>query len=232
MNSKTIMFKIFACVFSVMVLCPACFAARLGDTVNTLSGMLKIDIFMEEGIENTDVVGIPENAKDITCEELLVRCLNGASYGTLYQGDRLAKLWIYKSGKGSYVRVSSYETEPYPVSESPQQINTGYGGPPAPVPTVNQSGTRLNKDIRTTGTGYSYKETSFGYRQPVFNTRIISDAFSSMKNSHARINEGMNTDSGVSGYLDRKHAALLDEHNSSSAMMNHLKATSAIKRTK
>lgn len=232
MDVKIIPSTICAYVLLLMVSSPHCLAARLGDTVDTLSGMLKIDVFMEEGIENTDVVGVPENAKDIADEELLRRSLNGASYGTLYRGDTIEKLWIYKSGKGSYVRVSSYETQPYPVSTGPRQTNTGFRSPTSSVSVLKHSGTRLNKDITTTRTGYSYKETSFGYKKPVFNTRLVGDAFSAMRNGHARISEGMNVDSGVPGYLERKQAALRDEHRSRSAMMNHVKATSATHKTR
>lgn len=209
-----------------MVLSPACYAAQLGNTLNALSGMLKIDVFMEEGIETTEVVGMPKTINNIPSEELVKRCLNGVSYGTLYEGDRIAKLWVYKSGKCAFVRISSYDTDynPVPADGYPETTaDTRYGTTKSPLRAPPEM---FDRKTRTTKSGYSYKENSFGYRQPVFNTHSIKNSFSKIKNRPALNLAGASSNSGASDYLARKQMALEEERNSRSAMMNHLKSQS------
>jgi hypothetical protein len=221
---------LFSCIGLVLCSAGVCSAARLNSTLQSLSSLLKIEILVEDGIGEEYAASIPENAGSIDPENLIRQALNGFSYGVLYNNEKISKIWVYKSGKNSFVRISSSEPEHQHVFTNENAAMPGMVKSPVVNNPLRAPPRDYKKGIRTTRSGRRYVETSFGYRKPVFNTPSFKKR---AHNPRERSGMGINTSeksSGRTDYLARRDIMQRDALLSKSVMMNNIKVNTTAKK--
>lgn len=230
MFRQQLLIILFSCIGLILFSAGTCPAARLDSTLKYLSGLLNVEIFVEEGIGEEYAVSIPDDAGSIDTENLIRQALNGFSYGVLYNNEKISKIWVYKRGKNSIVRISSYEHDHQHVFTNDNLNMPGVVKSPVVKNPLRAPPNDYKKGIRTTRTGHRYVETSFGYRKPVFNTHSLRNRG---HNPRYHSGTGMNAfkkSPGKTDYLARRDKMQQDALLSRSAMMSDIKVNTTAKK--
>jgi len=185
------------------------------DTLKTIGNTLNIEIFMEDDITGDEGNPLPGDINSIDPKVVLERALMGYSYAVLFDNDRISKVWVYKKGKGPFVRVSQPE----------EGIETGSDiGINAPIPVSGGGRTNAitrappvityDRGVKKSHTGIYYKKNAFGYKKPMLSPI-------SAKNNPSLINSGSYT---YKAFKENKQKAEQDKLMSQTAMMRQLRA--------
>lgn len=188
--------------------------ATMEDTMEDLGSYFGIEIFMEEGIAGDKGI-LPRT--DITAAApkiVLKKMLKKYSYAILFDNDQISKVWVYKNGTGSFIRMSGPK-EAYRQSSQDIQASTlalKNTGTINSAPKTGASGfIARDKGVTRTRSGMYYRKNSFGYKQPVFSPISI-------KNNPSWTQSGT-----YKAFKENKQKAEQDKLMSQAAMMRHLK---------
>ncbi|MEA3222931.1 MAG: hypothetical protein U9P49_07185, partial [Thermodesulfobacteriota bacterium] len=184
------------------------------DTLRTIGNTLNIEVFMEDDITRDDGNPLPGDINSIDPRVVLERVLKGYSYAVLFDDATPSKVWVYKKGKGPFVRVSQLE----------EGIETGADiSINAPIPvsgggktnTITRASPVITYDrgVKKSRTGINYKKNAFGYKKP-----ILSPI--SAKNNPSLIHSGAYT---YKAFKKNKEKAEQDKLMSQTAMMRQLR---------
>ncbi len=143
-------------------------AMTMSAKLDQLSNILNAEIFVEETIAGVEAGGLPKNAESLSQEDLIRRSLAGYSISTMYKGDKIARLWVYKSGTGKYTRIASRHNPPA-LKTPPQPALAGKAGPSIKKSAANTLVRPISYDrgVKRSIHGYSYKTNAFGFNTPV-----------------------------------------------------------------
>lgn len=198
-------------------------ARTLSDTLTSLSNALNIDVYYEEDLGDAPAAPSPA---DPSASDYLGRCLKGYSHAVLFDGEDISAVWVYRTGKRSYKRIS------------PQNTGTNHvftnASPPSPADTTRMHARRPDPSGSLAGVssltrGRAGPTNAFGMHRPRLSPRAFSNRLG-LSSGHTRPQPALSS-GGASPiqYLRRQQETREDRRLADSAMLAHQKALSTKK---
>jgi hypothetical protein len=186
-------------VVAVMIILTAfhAHAMTLGEKLDGLSSMLDAEILVEDSITGDPAGPLPGNAARLSQEDLVRSALNGYSFSTLYKGERISRIWVYKNGTGKYSRVAGRARAATQPTLSSRDITVRSQSRESVRPASAAhyvTPVSYRPGVKRSANGYYFRENAFGFRKAI----STSDPF----RETGRISTGKNpTTGGATGGL-------------------------------
>lgn len=200
--------------FTLILFALPCWSATMENTLKIIGNTLNIDIFMEDSITKDEGKSLPRNAASVDPKAFLQDMLKGYSYAVLFDGDDISRLWVYKSGKGSFKKVSQHQLSGNSVTLDKTETSQGVSRGSRPVYSGTPPAITYNRGVKKSYTGHAYKKNAFGYKKPMFSPVSI-------KSNPSGIHSGSYT---YKAFKKNKQKAEQDKLMAQAAMMRQLRA--------
>jgi hypothetical protein len=159
--------------FCLMFLSIPAYPLTLEEKLNTVSNHMRITVFVEESIRGNSTDPLPSNLDAMDHQDIIRIATRGYSHALLYDGDGMAKLWIYNGDSKNFKRISpSTRIQVASAGEfkpkvKPSRIPAKIITKETPTAKPYKFEGYADKGVKANFSGVAYKENAFGFREPV-----------------------------------------------------------------